>query len=125
MHIRITFPPLLYAAAVANFAPDDMAVVVATGVMSMEIQKLQTKVIVLTYCSGPGPMSARAADVAYHLHRQLRIPHWCIVVSLQKSKHFLVRFDYPNQRGTALHIGSVFVSGAMFLVEPWRMESCT
>jgi hypothetical protein len=72
----------------------DKVAVVAGGAITAEIHRLQTKAVVLSCCNGPA--SVRATDVAYELHRQLRIPHWCITVSAHKPENFLVRFDYPD-----------------------------
>jgi hypothetical protein len=67
----------------------------------------------------------RATDVAYELHTQLWIPHWCISVSPHKLENFLVCFDYPDQCATALRARSMYVGAAMILIHPWRLESYT
>jgi hypothetical protein len=66
-----------------------------------------------------------ATNVTYELHRQLHIPHWCISVSPHKPENFLVRLDYPDQCTSALRASSVFVGTAVFLIQPWRLESYT
>jgi hypothetical protein len=47
------------------------ATVVAGSMMTAEVQRLQTKAVVLSSCNGPMVVAVRAADVAYELHRQL------------------------------------------------------
>jgi hypothetical protein len=59
------------------------------------------------------------------MHRQLRIPHWCIFVSPHKLENFFVCFDYPDQRATVLRARSVYVGADMFMIQPWHLESYT
>jgi hypothetical protein len=63
------------------------------------------------------------AEVAYELHRQLRIPHWCITVAPHRPENFFVRFDYPEQRDAALHSGSISVGASSFTIQPWRVDT--
>jgi hypothetical protein len=98
------------------------AVVVGTGAMTAELLKLHCKAVVL---SPDSTSRERATDVAYKLHRQLRIPHWNITVSPHKPENYFVRFDYPEQRAAALITGSIFVGTTSFVIHPWRLDSGT
>jgi hypothetical protein len=42
-----------------------------------------------------------------------------------KRKHFIVRFDYPEQQEAALHAGSVYVGTTPLLIQPWHLDSHT
>jgi hypothetical protein len=64
--------------------------------MTTEAQRLQNKAVVLSCSSRLVVGFIRAIDVAYELHRQLWIPHWCISISPHKPENFLVRFNYPD-----------------------------
>jgi hypothetical protein len=82
VHSRISFSELPYATTVAsptvtvmasNYLPGSLsqrpshsrAAVVTGSVMAVEVQRLQTKVVVLSCCSGLVAGVIRAADVAY------------------------------------------------------------
>jgi hypothetical protein len=137
VHNRLTFPARSYAAAVSSSAMADehhqyvpnqrpsqgRAVVVAEGALSAELVKLRRKAVVLS-THNVAPQES-AADVAYELHRLLRIPHWNITVAPHKPENFLARFDYPEQQESALRAGSLFVGTTPFVIHPWRLDAAT
>jgi hypothetical protein len=104
-------------------AMEGYAAVVATGVMTVELQKLRHKVVLL---SAHNVISqGRVADVAYELHKQLQIPHWNITVLPQKLENILVWSDYPEQQDVALRISSISIGATSFLIHPWHLDTGT
>jgi hypothetical protein len=83
----------------------DKRIVVANGVMIVELQKLCQKAVFL--CAMGNVMIHRPEEVAYALHRQLCIPYWNISISAHKPESFLVCFDYLDQRDAAVLAASV------------------
>jgi hypothetical protein len=136
IHSRLTFPELAYAAAAATPPADLMAqgiravaglpserpaqgraTVVAGGAMTSELTKLRRKAVVLTTLDLASWVCA--ATVTFELHRQFRLPLWNITVSPHKPE------NYPEQRGTAVRAGSLFVGSTLFQIHPWRLDSYT
>jgi hypothetical protein len=131
IHSRLVFPELSYVAAASSPA-NHMAsegyvagvphqrpaygqvAVVATGAMAAAFQRLRRTAVLLS--SHDVTSRERAADVAYELHWQLLVPHWNIVVSPHRPENFLVRFDYPEQRDSALRAGAVHVVASTFII---------
>jgi hypothetical protein len=99
------------------------ATIVAGGAMSMELHKLHHKAAVLTTLDLAPQVCA--ATVAYELHRQFCLPHWYLSVSPHKPENFLICFDYPEERDTIIHAGSLLIDSTIFQIHPWHLESYT
>jgi hypothetical protein len=91
--------------------------------MSAELHKLRRRAVVLT--THDPTFQENVATVAYEMHRQLRIPDWCITMSPHKPENFLACFDHPEQRYAAVRAGSSYVGPFHFFIHPWCLESYT
>jgi hypothetical protein len=96
---------------------------VADGAMMAELQKLHRRAVVLS--SMHASVTHQPEEIAYELHRQLCVPHWNITISRHKPENFPVRFDYPDQRDTAMRAHSLQVGMTVCLIQPWRLEGYT